>query len=222
MPLLLLEHAQGEHRLPRAPLEELSSSLDRHLERLLVHPLGLEADPVLQVCAIADEEPNSVVIAFATLVRHRFVNAMGLSWHPLAEVLPGEGARPREPDFDPLAVVARLADASPVQPIRATDRLIAAHAVALLRAQLTAWPALARLTPPTFTLTYLQRSVEALIGVRLHTQNFRRLILDADLLEPVGLAVLQGTGRPATLYRFASKGTGRLRDSLLHGARLPK
>lgn len=187
---------------------------------MLLLPLGLEADPVIQVLALVDREPDTVVIAYATLVAHRFVNAMGLGWRPLTEVLPGEDATPRDANFDPLGVVARLAEAAPPRALAHPDRLIVAHALALLRRQLTTWPALARLTPPTFTLTYLQRSVEALLGTQLHAQNFRRLVLEARLLEPVGLAVLQGTGRPANLYRFAHTGSGRLRDSLLHGARL--
>jgi hypothetical protein len=219
VPLVLLAHDEERDTLPHTEIGALAASLEAHVERSLILPLGLDADPLLQVLALADDGANTVVIAYATLVAHRFVNAIGLGWHPLTEILPSEDATTQDDTFDPLEIVARLEHTPPVRALSDRDRLIVAHALALLRRQLTTWPALARLTPSTFTLTYLQRSVEALLGTRLHAQNFRRLVLDASLLEPVGLAVLQTTGRPAALYRFAPGRAGRLRDSLLHGAR---
>ena len=40
--------------------------------------------------------------------------------------------------------------------------------------------------PPWFTLLQLQRTVEALAGVRLHKQNFRRLVEQQGLVEETG------------------------------------
>jgi hypothetical protein len=57
------------------------------------------------------------------------------------------------------------------------------------------------LLPPTFTLLQLQRVVEALAGVRLHKQNFRRLVEHGGLVEGTGQDVQTG-GRPAELFRF--------------------
>ncbi len=53
-----------------------------------------------------------------------------------------------------------------------------------------------------FTLTQLQRTVEALAGVRLHAGNFRRLVAGAKLVEPTGERERDTNGRPALLYRF--------------------
>jgi hypothetical protein len=39
------------------------------------------------------------------------------------------------------------------------------------------------LLPPNFTLLMLQRAVDALAGVRLHKQNFRRLVVSGGLVE---------------------------------------
>ena len=56
--------------------------------------------------------------------------------------------------------------------------------------------------PPAFTLLQLQRTVEALSGVRLHKQNFRRLVEQQGLVEETG-GIIAGTGgRPARLVRF--------------------
>ena len=38
--------------------------------------------------------------------------------------------------------------------------------------------------------------------VRLHKQNFRRLVTNADLVEPIGRTARIGKGRPAELFRF--------------------
>lgn len=44
--------------------------------------------------------------------------------------------------------------------------------------------------------------VEAISGVRLHKQNFRRLIEAQGLVEGTGKSSSQSRGRPAELFRF--------------------
>ena len=56
--------------------------------------------------------------------------------------------------------------------------------------------------PPVFTLLQLQRTVEALSGVRLHKQNFRRLVEQQGLVEETGGISATTGGRPARLVRF--------------------
>jgi hypothetical protein len=58
------------------------------------------------------------------------------------------------------------------------------------------------LVPETFTLTGLQRVVEALSGVRIHAQNFRRLVDRGGLVEKTGGFDTSTGGRPAAEYRF--------------------
>jgi len=56
--------------------------------------------------------------------------------------------------------------------------------------------------PETFTLLKLQRSVEALAGIRLHKQNFRRLVEKGGLVDGTGVFETRTGGRPAELFRF--------------------
>ncbi len=83
-------------------------------------------------------------------------------------------------------------------------RRIAAAALGRLRGKLTYRPVVFELLPDRFTLGELQRTVEALSGVRIHTQNFRRLIERNGLVEGTGDTAATG-GRPAELFRFRSE-----------------
>ena len=53
-----------------------------------------------------------------------------------------------------------------------------------------------------FTLSALQRTVEAIAGVALHKQNFRRVVERTGLLEGLGRIDADTGGRPAELFRF--------------------
>ena len=82
------------------------------------------------------------------------------------------------------------------------QRRIAATALGRLRGKLTYRPVVFELLPDTFTLRTLQSTVEALAGVRLHTQNFRRLVERTRLVEGTGERTTATGGRPAELFRF--------------------
>jgi hypothetical protein len=56
--------------------------------------------------------------------------------------------------------------------------------------------------PASFTLLDLQRTVEAISGIQLHKQNFRRLVEDQGLVEGTGQLAAPARGRPAELFRF--------------------
>jgi hypothetical protein len=86
--------------------------------------------------------------------------------------------------------------------MRFDHRRILATAIARLRAKLKYRPVVFELLPPEFTLTELQRTVEAISGRLLHKQNFRRLVEAGALVEPTGVASTQTGGRPAALFRF--------------------
>ena len=82
------------------------------------------------------------------------------------------------------------------------DRRILATALGRLRGKLAYRPVVFELLPGEFTLLQLQGVAEALSGAKLHKQNFRRLVANADLVEPIGRASAVGRGRPAELFRF--------------------
>ncbi|MEN8164585.1 MAG: hypothetical protein ABFS37_10685 [Acidobacteriota bacterium] len=81
-------------------------------------------------------------------------------------------------------------------------RRILATALGRIRAKIRYRPVIFELMPETFTLLQLQRAVEALSGVRLHKQNFRRLVETGGLVEGTGRVEPKTGGRPAELFRF--------------------
>ncbi|MEA2975056.1 MAG: hypothetical protein QOF19_576 [Alphaproteobacteria bacterium] len=99
---------------------------------------------------------------------------------------------------------AHARDPFPVlgEAIRFDHRRILATAIARLRAKLKYRPVVFELMPAEFTLTELQRTVEAISGRHLHKQNFRRLVETAALVEPTGEMSTATGGRPAARFRF--------------------
>ncbi|MEC9345932.1 MAG: hypothetical protein VYB54_06880 [Pseudomonadota bacterium] len=92
--------------------------------------------------------------------------------------------------------------ALPGLPMMADHRRILATAISRLRAKIKYRPVLFELMPPAFTLSDLQRTAEALSGVALHKQNFRRLVAQQGLVEETGELATDTGGRPARLVRF--------------------
>ncbi len=88
------------------------------------------------------------------------------------------------------------------EPMALDHRRILATAIGRVRGALRYRPVVFELLPATFTLFQLQRTAEALAGVRLHKGNFRRLVVEGNLVEPTGERASEGPGRPAALYRF--------------------
>ncbi|RAK52294.1 NUDIX hydrolase [Phenylobacterium deserti] len=81
-------------------------------------------------------------------------------------------------------------------------RRILATALSRLRGKLKYRPVVFELMPDAFTLSALQRAVEAIAGVPLHKQNFRRALERAELVEGLGRLETETGGRPAELHRF--------------------
>ncbi len=84
----------------------------------------------------------------------------------------------------------------------ADHRRMLALGIARLRGKIKYRPVVFELMPPAFTLLQLQRTVEALSGIRLHKQNFRRLVEQQRLVEETGDTTAETGGRPARLVRF--------------------
>lgn len=105
-----------------------------------------------------------------------------------------------------VAEAARDRDEPPPSPlgrVMASDhRRILATGLGRLRSKLKYRPVLFDLAPETFSLFELQAAAEAISGLTLHKQNFRRGVERAGLVEPTGVMSATG-GRPAELFRFA-------------------
>ena len=88
------------------------------------------------------------------------------------------------------------------EPMLSDHRRILATAISRLRGKLKYRPVIFEMMPDAFTLSALQRAVEAVAGVALHKQNFRRALERADLVEGLGRLDQETGGRPAELFRF--------------------
>ncbi len=104
------------------------------------------------------------------------------------------------------------------RPMALDHRRILASALGRLRGKLRYRPVVFELLPERFTLLRLQRVVEALAGLRLHKQNFRRLVEQAGLVEGTGRLEAATGGRPAELFRFRREA---LRERPAPGVGLP-
>jgi hypothetical protein len=107
-----------------------------------------------------------------------------------------ERARGREGP-EPVALSPALGE-----PMLSDHRRILATGLGRLRGKLKYRPVVFELTPPEFTLSQLQRTVEAVAGVALHKQNFRRGLERTDLVQGLGRLHAETGGRPAELFRF--------------------
>lgn len=107
---------------------------------------------------------------------------------------PGGSGGPGAPASEPARHLGR--------PMALDHRRIVATALGRLRGKTRYRPVVFELLPPSFTLLQLQRVVEALAGVPLHKQNFRRLVETGGLVEGTGLLDAQTGGRPAELFVF--------------------
>lgn len=88
------------------------------------------------------------------------------------------------------------------RPLALDHRRMLATALGRIRGKIEYRPVVFELLPESFTLLQLLRVVEALAGMRLHKQNFRRLVERTGLVEGTGRLDTAGPGRPAELFRF--------------------
>ncbi len=129
------------------------------------------------------------------------------------ELLYEVGLIPESPYFD-----SSLSENITGKAMRNDHRRVLATAMMRLRAKIQYRPVIFELMPPEFTLFQLQQSIEALTGIELHKQNFRRLIHNQNLVEATGKSIIPDRGRPAQLYRFKDN---VLLENLLSGYKLP-
>lgn len=87
------------------------------------------------------------------------------------------------------------------QPMASDHRRILATGLGRLRGKLRYRPVVFDLMASAFALSTLQKTVEAIIGLPLHKQNFRRGVERTGLVEPTGRIVAGTGGRPAELFQ---------------------
>ncbi|MEP0315223.1 MAG: NAD regulator [Hyphomonas sp.] len=88
------------------------------------------------------------------------------------------------------------------EPMASDHRRILATAISRLRGKIKYRPVVFELMPDRFTLSSLQRAVEGILGLSLHTQNFRRALDKAGFVVGTGAMETSTGGRPAELYSY--------------------
>ena len=116
-----------------------------------------------------------------------------------------EAARDRRRSDGEAAEEPAAGDPALGQPMISDHRRILATGLGRLRGKIKYRPVVFELTPAEFTLYSLQRAVEAIAGVPLHKQNFRRAVERNNLVEGLGRFDEETGGRPAELFRFRSE-----------------
>ena len=159
--------------------------------------------PALRRWAVTDERIARIRLQFAldgapwneerVLDRYELLYEAGLAPEAGRD---RERARGRE-SAEPAALSPALGE-----PMLSDHRRILATGLGRLRGKLKYRPVAFELTRPEFTLSDLQRTVEAVAGVALHKQNFRRGLERTDLVEGLGRLHAETGGRPAELFRF--------------------
>ena len=138
------------------------------------------------------------------LDRYELLYGAGLVAEGLAKPTDGTEDADTTGDAYPMGTTdpAGAANAGFGQPMALDHRRIAATALGRIRGKLTYRPVVFELLPETFRLLDLQRTVEALAGIELHKQNFRRLVERSGLVEGTGERTTGTAGRPAELFRY--------------------
>ena len=71
-----------------------------------------------------------------------------------------------------------------------------------LRKYLTLNDSIIKIYPNEFSLPEIQKLYESLLGVKIDRRNFRKKLINQDIIEPLGELSSGKMGRPASLYRF--------------------
>ncbi len=144
-------------------------------------------------------DPEKVLPRFELLYEAGLVSESQRDWHAYPEterdLLPITQHLMADPEF-------RSQDVRLGLPMEGDHRRILASTMGRLRAKIRYRPVVFELVGQVFTLLQLQRVVEALSGVVLHKQNFRRLLLQGGLVKEAEGKDSSTTGRPAQLFRF--------------------
>jgi len=127
------------------------------------------------------------------LDRYELLYETGLAPEAARDRNRAKGGAPEEPHtFEPALG----------EPMVSDHRRILATALGRLRGKLKYRPVAYEFMGEEFTLSALQRAVEAIAGVALHKQNFRRAVERSGMVEGLGRIDPGTGGRPAELFRF--------------------
>jgi 8-oxo-dGTP diphosphatase len=175
-----LTHApHGAMRLPGRDLTA-NEPLDACAARIAEDALGTRPDYLEQLYTFSAPAPrDAVIVAYFALLSAQTQRAV----RQRAE--------------------ARFVHVDDELPLPAAERMMLDYAKLRLRGKLDYSNIGFHFLPPEFTLSDLQDVYESVIGRKLDKRNFRRRVLAAQIVEPVGAKRAGTHYRPAALYRFA-------------------
>ncbi|MCU0308337.1 MAG: NUDIX hydrolase [Thermoleophilia bacterium] len=175
--VLLVRRPGTTWALPSAPRPERGASLEQAALAALSAQAGVRGIRVEQLYTF--DRDDGVAVAYLALI--------------------DAGRHPLSPGPDEVDVRWFVHDDLPATE---PDQETAVHVGrARLRAKTRYAPVAVQLMPETFTIGELQAAYEAVLDERLDARNFRRDVLAAGVVEPVGETRSEGRGRPAQLYR---------------------
>lgn len=151
---------------------------------------------VADLAAWAADDPRRqarIETLFATTPSHRWNEGRVLDRYELLYEAGVVAEAARDQDRSPAAAPGRA--------MASDHRRILATGLGRLRSKLKYRPVLFDLMPATFTLSELQAAAEAVAGLSLHKQNFRRGVERTGLVQPTGRLSSATGGRPAELFR---------------------
>jgi hypothetical protein len=182
------------------PWEDWRGGRPRLIEALIA-PKLLQWAQSARDPELAGQRRNRARLAFAldgavwneerALDRYELLYEAGLAPEAARDLARHDGKKHQE-----MAPMPGLGD-----PMASDHRRILATAISRLRAKIKYRPVVFELAPDLFTLLHLQRLVEAIAGLSLHKQNFRRLLDRTGLVEGAGEFDTSAGGRPAELFR---------------------
>ena len=152
---------------------------------------------VVELTAWAGGDPRRLTrieTLFATTPTHRWNEGRVLDRYELLYEAGLVAEAARDQDRPPPRTAPGRAMAS-------DHRRILATGLGRLRSKLKYRPVLFDLMPATFTLSELQTAAEAVAGLSLHKQTFRRGVERTGLVQPTGRLSAATGGRPAELFR---------------------
>jgi len=134
--------------------------------------------------------------------RGRVITVAYFALVPAAAILPRPGDDAAE---------ARWWSTHVLPPLAADHADILAYALKRLRYKLEYTAVGFELLPELFTLSELQAAYQTILGEKLDKRNFRRKLLQAEVIEETGAQRAGEEGRPARLYRFRADAVAEVR-----------
>jgi len=198
--VLLLQRARdpfkGEWALPGG-YNPRGETTRQALSRILKVKTGIDTDSQLEIL----EQLHT----FDDVSRDPRGHAIAIAYLGLGYDIRLGGEETQNPTFFPVDNLPKLAYDH--------DEIIA-YALKHLQTKVVQTNILYAMLPPSFTFTQLQMAYEAVLLRTLDKRNFRKRIMNLELIKETGQVEKQGAHRPAKLFAFVHTTPWEIEDTL--------